>query len=138
MPELTVRDLATSLRFWRDLLGFQVVYSRESFAFLERAGAQFMLEERNTSSWITGTLEPPHGRGIHFEIAVGSIEPLLSALRDARHPLWQATEERWYRVGDDEIGQRQFLVQDPEATCSASPSRSAHAPRAEGEARSAQ
>jgi catechol 2,3-dioxygenase-like lactoylglutathione lyase family enzyme len=48
VPELLVADLDASLRFWRGLCGFAVAYDRpeERFAYLDRAGAQVMLEER--------------------------------------------------------------------------------------------
>ena len=38
IPEFAVSDLTTSLRFWCDLLGFQIAYQRPEgdFVFLER------------------------------------------------------------------------------------------------------
>jgi catechol 2,3-dioxygenase-like lactoylglutathione lyase family enzyme len=116
VPELVVSDLAASLRFWRDLLGFRVVYERaaERFAFLERGGAQFMLEQLHDASWLTGELSAPFGRGMHFEIGVDSLAPILVALERARWPLWRGAEERWYRVASEEVGQRQVVVQDPD------------------------
>ena len=46
MPEFVVGDLATSLCFWCDVLGFRVAYQRseDNFAYLERGRAQVMLE----------------------------------------------------------------------------------------------
>ena len=118
VPELLVADLAVSLRFWRDLLGFTVVYDRagEGFAFLDRAGAQVMLEERGRAqrTWETGPLQPPLGRGINFEIRSLALDPILSKLAEASWPLYLAPEEKWYRVGKVDYGQRQFLVQDPD------------------------
>ncbi len=73
-----------------------------------------MLEERGAASWLTAELAPPFGRGIHFEIVAPTIAPLLAALSRAAWPLWRGVEERWYRVGQAEVGQRQFLVQDPD------------------------
>jgi len=48
VPELLVTDLVTSLRFWRDLCGFTVVFDRfdEGFAYLDLNGGQVMLEQR--------------------------------------------------------------------------------------------
>jgi hypothetical protein len=106
------------LRFWRDLLGFTIIYERpeEGFAFLDYEGAQVMLEERGKArrAWETGPLQPPLGRGINFEIRSASLSPILSRLAHASWPLYMAPEEKWYRVGDVESGQRQFLVQDPD------------------------
>jgi hypothetical protein len=60
VPELIVDDLSSSLRFWCDLVGFAVLYDRaeSKFAYLNRDGAQVMLEQRNHNErqWITGAL----------------------------------------------------------------------------------
>jgi len=47
VPELYVRDLPRSLSFYCDALGFRIVYQRaeERFAYIERAGAELMLEK---------------------------------------------------------------------------------------------
>ena len=37
-----------------------------------------------------------------------------AALGDAKWPLYEEPNEAWYRVGDQEYGQREFLVQDPD------------------------
>ncbi|CAB3915777.1 MAG: hypothetical protein K0S02_4164 [Achromobacter mucicolens] len=117
VPELMVKDLARSRQFWIDLCGFEVVYQREEegFVFLDREGAQFMLEEvRGDDGWITAPLEAPLGRGVNFEIKVKSIDALSRTLRDAAWPFYREPEERWYRSGEVEIGVQQFLVQDPD------------------------
>lgn len=98
VPELMVKDLARSKQFWIDLCGFEVVYQREEegFVFLDREGAQFMLEEiRGDGGWITAPLEAPLGRGVNFEIKVKSIDALSRTLRDAGWPLYREPEERW-------------------------------------------
>ena len=47
IPELAVSNCKASLAFYRDILGFYVVYERidEGFAFLELGNAQLMLDE---------------------------------------------------------------------------------------------
>ena len=110
-------DLDQSIQFWCGLCGFEVVYQREEegFVFLDREGAQFMLEEvRGDDGWITAPLEAPLGRGVNFEIKVKSIDALSRTLRDAAWPFYREPEERWYRSGEVEIGVQQFLVQDPD------------------------
>ncbi|MNX16059.1 Bleomycin resistance protein [compost metagenome] len=117
VAELMVKDLARSRQFWIDLCGFEVVYQREEegFVFLDRDGAQFMLEEvRGDDGWITAPLEAPLGRGVNFEIKVESVDVLHKRLVDAGLPLYRQMQERWYRSDDVEIGVRQFLVQDPD------------------------
>ena len=122
VPELNVLDLATSLRFWRDILGFTVSYARpeQGFASIARDGVAFMLETwgagppERAHIWDTGPLERPFGRGINFEITVDDLDVLLAALAQAGWPLFFGPEERWYRVDAEEVGVRQFLVQDPD------------------------
>jgi catechol 2,3-dioxygenase-like lactoylglutathione lyase family enzyme len=118
VPELLVSDIDASLAFWVGLIGFRVAYSRpeEGFAYLQREAAAVMLEDltRSRRTWQTGTIERPFGRGINFQIEVSDIAVPLAALRAKAWPLYIEPEERWYRVGDLETGQRQFLVQDPD------------------------
>lgn len=116
VPELDVSDIEASLRFWCDLLGFQVAYDRPAakFAYLQRKGAQVMLCQIN-GNWEVGALERPFGRGINFQIAAADIEPIVSALRAAAWPLFREPYEVWYRLGENvEGGSREFLVQDPD------------------------
>lgn len=114
-PELDVEDLDASLRFWCDLLGFEVAYDRPAarFAYLARGGAQIMLCQHN-GRWITGTLDRPYGRGVNFQIMVDRLDPILAALDAARWPLFEEPSEAWYRTGPVEGGQRECLVQDPD------------------------
>jgi catechol 2,3-dioxygenase-like lactoylglutathione lyase family enzyme len=118
VPELLVAELAPSLRFWCDLLGFRIAYERpeEGFAYLDLDGAEVMLEERDPDwrQWETGPLERPFGRGINFQIEVAAVTPVLDRLAAAGWALFMAPEEKWYHAGAVERGQRQFLVQDPD------------------------
>lgn len=122
IPELKVTSLQASLAFWRDILGFAILYDRpeEGFARIERAGTEFMLDEYDNGPadrlgiWDIGGREYPLGRGINFQISVDDVAPLLAALAAGGWPLFFGPEERWYRAGREEIGVRQFLVQDPD------------------------
>lgn len=123
VPELNITSLPASLAFWRDLLGFKVLYDRpeQGFAAIERDGVEFMLEEYDTGPaerlgiWDTGPREKPYGRGINFEMMVKDVGVLLAALNKASWPLFFGPEERWYRISDtEETGVHQFLVQDPD------------------------
>src|SRR5215216_1466338 len=84
-PELNVQDIAVSLRFWCQLLGFQVLFERpeEGFAYLQQEGAQVMLEQLSPRSWSVGALERPFGRGINLQITLSSLAPMLERLADA-------------------------------------------------------
>lgn len=117
VPELAITNLSKSLGFWRDLIGFTVDYDRpdEGFAYLTMGGAHLMLDEIAVGrSWLTGSLEHPLGRGINFEVAVQDLDPALGRLHEAAWPLFLEPEEQWYRAENEEIGVRQFLVQDPD------------------------
>jgi catechol 2,3-dioxygenase-like lactoylglutathione lyase family enzyme len=115
IPELSVTSLQESLRFWCGLLGFEIAYDRPAarFAFLTRGAVQVMLCERN-GRWEPGEMQRPFGRGINLQITVERIAPMLAALQTAGWALYEGPNEAWYRTGDREGGQREFLVQDPD------------------------
>ena len=119
VPELTVGDYATSLVFYRDVLGFAVRYERpeEGFGFLALSGAQVMLDEagKGRTFAVEGApLERPFGRGVNFQIEVPETGPLIARLAEAGVPLYLQPEDKWYRVGNEERGNRQFAVADPD------------------------
>src|SRR5260221_4029411 len=90
VPELLVEDIAISLPFWRDRLGFAIAYQRpeERFVYLERPeGAQIMLSQRS-GRWETATLERPLGRGAMFQVYVDDIEAVSAALALAGSTLY--------------------------------------------------
>lgn len=53
-------------------------------------------------------------RGITIQMSVDHIEPILNALAGASWPIYEQPYDAWYRVGENECGQREFLVQDPD------------------------
>jgi catechol 2,3-dioxygenase-like lactoylglutathione lyase family enzyme len=116
VPELVCSDLEASLRFYTDVLGFLVVYARpeERFVYLDREGAQIMLEEPTGRGFVNGELTKPYGRGVNFEIEVADVEALLARVQAAGAEIWLPMEEKWYRRGEMEAGNRQFIVADPD------------------------
>lgn len=117
VPELSVRSLEASLRFWRDLCGFRVRYERleEGFAHLALGRAQVMLDQIGLGrDWVTAPLEAPLGRGINLEFTVPDTDQLLATLTSAQWPVFLAPEVKWCRTGQSTTGVRQFLVQDPD------------------------
>jgi catechol 2,3-dioxygenase-like lactoylglutathione lyase family enzyme len=115
IPELDVISLDKSLRFYVETIGFTMEYRREEskFVFLSFQGTQLMLQERS-GNWETGHLEYPFGRGINFQIFVKQIDPVRKCLTASGYPLMKSPWESWYRKGEQEVGQREFLVQDPD------------------------
>ncbi len=118
VPELYVSDFDRSLAFYRDRLDFQILYMRaeERFAFLEREGAQLMIEQSTdpARAWHSGELAHPYGRGINLQIRVSAVDVLHAALVAARVSFSVAMEEKWYRRDDELVGNRQFVIQDPD------------------------
>ena len=118
VPELIVSDLGRSLAFYVDLAGFRVLYARpeERFAFLERAGAELMLDQPFTRDrlWPKAELSHPYGRGVSLEIGVDDADRLHGAVVAAGLVPHLPLEERWYRRDAVELGVRQFAVPDPD------------------------
>ena len=118
VPELMVTDIQKSLHFWTSLIGFQIAYERPEvgFAYLDQQGVQIMLEQfdPNEGQWVTDALEAPFGRGINFQITVDVVEPILQRLAKVEWPLFRPCADVWYRADAVEVGQREFLVLDPD------------------------
>ena len=118
VPELHCSDLDKSLAFYVGVLGFSVLYARreDRFAYLDRGGAEVMLEEYAPGARMLAKapFERPYGRGINFQIRVENADVLHRTMVDAGLPVFLSLEERWYRRDDTEIGTRQFIVEDPD------------------------
>jgi lactoylglutathione lyase len=118
VPELICSDLDASLQFYQGLLGFHILYARpeERFAFLDRDGAEIMLEQPRTRGrlWPRAELARPFGRGVNFQIQVSAVDELHSAIVAAGIECVLPLEEKWYRRDHYDIGVRQFAVQDPD------------------------
>jgi catechol 2,3-dioxygenase-like lactoylglutathione lyase family enzyme len=118
IPELDVSDLDRSLKFYVDVVGFSVLYDRpeERFAFLDLDGARLMLEEAAGPGrrFRSAPLERPYGRGVNFQIEVANVDALRERVRKAGFDPIIPIEERWYRRGEIELGNRQFVVADPD------------------------
>jgi catechol 2,3-dioxygenase-like lactoylglutathione lyase family enzyme len=117
VPELSITDFKKSLEFYTDILGFSVEYQREEegFAYLSLGESQIMIDQiGKTRTWMTGEFEYPLGRGINFQIEVVGVEILIERLRSSGVDLFMGLEEKWYRKDDVMVGNKQFLVQDPD------------------------
>ena len=118
-PELLCRDIKTSLPFYLDVLGFRIQYQREEtgFAMIERQGARLMLDQFVPDSprkWIAGLLEVPFGRGINLQIETTSVDDLYTSVQKSGATIFLPMEEKWYRANDVYVGNRQFIVLDPD------------------------
>ena len=112
LPEFDVFDLADSLHFYIDLIGFHIEYERieDKFVFLQFENVQIMLQQIDTENnkWETGRLEYPLGRGINFHI-----DEIYNRLKKASYTIFIEMEEHWYRKDKILMGCKEFLVQDP-------------------------
>jgi catechol 2,3-dioxygenase-like lactoylglutathione lyase family enzyme len=118
VPELMVTDLQNSLGFWVSCLGFSIAYQRpeDGFAYLDLNGAQVMLEQvdPHAGQWLTAPLSKPFGRGINLQIDVVAVAPIIGHLGQAGFSLYRDCQDTWYRADNVEVGQREFIVQDPD------------------------
>jgi catechol 2,3-dioxygenase-like lactoylglutathione lyase family enzyme len=130
VPELDVTDLATSSRFYAEVLEFQILFERpaERFVYLERDGVELMVQEAAGPGrrFRTAPLEPPFGRGVNFQLRVEDVDAVHARAMEAGADIVVPMEERWYRVdvaerggrwrnkGPTEAGNRQFVLADPD------------------------
>ncbi len=118
IPELDVTNLSVSLKFYCEILGFQVLYDRpeERFAMIDLAGARLMLEQADGPGrrFRTAPLEQPFGRGVNFQIEIANVRATYARVVENRAAVLIPLERRWYRVGELEGGQDQFVVCDPD------------------------
>ncbi len=116
VPELVCQDAFISMKFYVGILGFQVLYDRpeQGFYYLERQGAEIMIGQLSDSSWITDTIEPPFGRGLHFQIMTTDLAKLYDTCKSNGVKVFREWEEAWYRADDHYVGQSQFIICDPD------------------------
>lgn len=118
-PELAVRDWQKSRYFYCNLIGFSIRYDRpeEGFTFLALDSAQLMINQIGIGRDFDIAMAPrqyPFGRGINLQIKVPTLDLILQRLANAGVALHLPLEEKWYRRDHREVGNRQFVVLDPD------------------------
>lgn len=118
-PELYCTNINISLPFYTQVLGFKVQYQREEegFAMLERQGSRIMLDQivpGSARTWLLAPLEAPFGRGINLQIQTDEIDGFYDRVQKAGALVFLPMEDKWYRCDDVFLGNRQFIVQDPD------------------------
>ena len=116
IPELSVTNLETSLKFYKTL-GFKIEYERPeyNFVFLSLGEIQIMLQEiTDNDKWSVAPLKYPFGNGINFQLEINNIEKLYNNLKDKNYKVAFEIEENWYRQDNKLLGNKEFLVQDPD------------------------
>lgn len=116
IPELSVTNLTKSLDFYKTC-GFKIEYERkeDSFVFISLGEIQFMLQEiKADDKWQVGKLEYPFGRGINFQLEVDDVSKIYNDLQSKGYKINFQMEENWYRKDNKLLGNREFLVMDPD------------------------
>lgn len=116
IPELSVTNLENSLKFYQTI-GFKIEYERpeNKFAFLSLGEIQFMLQEiSKDDKWKISPLLYPFGNGINFQLEVENVDKIYSFLKDHNCKIAFEIEENWYRQDEKLLGNKEFLVQDPD------------------------
>ncbi|EKO3629356.1 VOC family protein [Vibrio metschnikovii] len=116
VPELSVSNFTTSLRFYCEILGFKIRNQRDNpdFAYLELEKVQIMLEQIHDEAWATDSLVAPFGRGVNFQIELSDISSIYERIQAADIKLFKELKETWYDIGEILSGQKEFLIQDPD------------------------
>ena len=116
IPELSVTNLENSLNFYKTA-GFEIKYNRteDKFAFISLNNIQFMLQElSNNDKWNVGELKYPFGNGINFQLEVEDIDKIYNNFKNNNYTITFDIEENWYRQDDKMLGNKEFLIQDPD------------------------
>lgn len=116
IPELSVTNLENSLKFYQTA-GFKIEYERpeNKFVFLSLGEIQVMLQEiSKKDKWAIAPLEYPFGNGINFQLEVENVDKIYNSLKENNYKIAFEMEENWYRQDDKLLGNKEFLVQDPD------------------------
>ena len=116
IPEMTVSNLEESLKFYKTA-GFKVEYERpeNKVSFISLGEIQFMLQEDSGSDkWDVAPLVHPYGNGINFQLEVDDVDRVYKCLKENGYKIAFEMEENWYRQGDRLLGNKEFLVMDPD------------------------
>ncbi len=108
-PELFVRDIDASLRFYVEQLSFRTVRRESGFAVVALGGAHLLLATPDESvpamgSWLASG---PRGVGLNIRIMVDAVDALYQLASDRGATVIQEIDDRVY-------GLRDFIIADPD------------------------
>ena len=116
IPELSVTNLEKSLNFYKTA-GFNIEYDRpeNKFAFISLGEIQFMLQEiTENDKWDVAPLSYPFGNGINFQLEINNLQEIYNNFKNANYKIAFDIEENWYRQDNHLLGNKEFLIQDPD------------------------
>lgn len=74
-----------------------------------------MLQElSDENKWELAPLTYPFGNGINFQLEVSNIDIIYNSLKSNNYKIIFDIEENWYRQDNKLLGNKEFLVQDPD------------------------
>ena len=116
IPELSVTNLENSLNFYKTA-GFKIDYDRpeNKFTFISLGEIQFMLQEiADNDKWDVAPLSYPFGNGINFQLEVENLDEIYNSFKKSNYKITFDIEENWYRQDNKLLGNKEFLIQDPD------------------------
>jgi uncharacterized glyoxalase superfamily protein PhnB len=108
-PELFVRDLTASIRFYEQALGFSVVRQDAEFAVLSLGPARIQLvvseqSDVQVKAWLDGG---PRGLGVNVRTIVDDVDALYDRAQRHGVPILRPIGDRFYELRD-------FTLADPD------------------------
>ena len=71
-------------------------------------------EISDSEKWDVAPLSYPFGNGINFQLEVNNVQLIYDSLKSANYKIAFEIEENWYRQDEKLLGNKEFLVQDPD------------------------
>ena len=119
VPECAVIDWQRTREFYVNSLGFSVAYERpeDGFSYLILGDIEIMIDQIGLGRDFDDAYTPksaPFGRGVNLQLRVPDVVTLHDRVTSRGISIVRPLEDRWYRTGDRESGNRQFVIADPD------------------------
>lgn len=105
-PFMTIEDLEGAVRFFTEILGFQILYRDDKYAYVQRETVGFRLFEMHGPDGA-----PPGNRRFAYYIDVRNVDSLFQELKPKLDTLPKGDV---YGPVNQPYGQREFMVLAPD------------------------